>query len=377
MAKIARIYLDTAAATPLDGRVKRAMLSYLGSHFGNPSSLHAEGVAAARAVQTARQRAAAVLGVQPDEIIFTSGGTESNNLALTAAAGGEIIISAIEHASVVAAAPAAIVVPVDARGVIDLKKFKSSLTPQAKLVSVIYANNEIGTIQPLAEIAKIIRAHRKIHQTAFPYLHTDACQATRFLELFVPRLGVDLLTLNAAKIYGPKGVGLLYVKRGVKLLPLQQGGGQEAGRRAGTENVAGIIGLATALELAAASRQTEAKRLDPLRNYFITELQKIPGLKINGTGPNQLPHLVNVTVPGILAEQMVIELDARGIALSTGSACAIASHDESYVIMALGRSKKEAEQSVRFSFDRTTTRTELKYVLKMIKEVIKKYQTII
>lgn len=372
-----RIYLDTAAATPLDGRVKRAMLPYLDSRFGNPSSLHAEGVAAARWVQTARQQAAAVLGVQPDEIIFTSGGTESNNLALTAAAGGEIVISAIEHASIKVACPMAVLVPVDARGVIDLKKFKASLTSQTKLVSVIYANNEIGTIQPLAEIAKIIRAHRKIHQTAFPYLHTDACQATRFLELFVPRLGVDLLTLNAAKIYGPKGVGLLYVKRGVKLLPLQQGGGQEDGRRAGTENVAGIVGLATALELAASERRTQSQKLSTLRNYFIAELQKIPGLKINGTGPEQLPHLVNVTVPNLLAEQLVIELDARGIALSTGSACAIASHDESYVIMALGRSKKEAEQSVRFSFDRHTTKMELKYVLKMIKEVIKKYQTII
>jgi cysteine desulfurase len=377
MAKMTRIYLDTAAATPLDGRVKRAMLPYLDSRFGNPSSLHAEGVAAARWVQTARQQAAAVLGVQPDEIIFTSGGTESNNLALTAAAGGEIVISAIEHASIKVACPMAVLVPVDARGVIDLKKFKASLTSQTKLVSVIYANNEIGTIQPLAEIAKIIRAHRKIHQTAFPYLHTDACQATRFLELFVPRLGVDLLTLNAAKIYGPKGVGLLYVKRGVKLLPLQQGGGQEDGRRAGTENVAGIVGLATALELAASERRTQSQKLSTLRNYFIAELQKIPGLKINGTGPEQLPHLVNVTVPNLLAEQLVIELDARGIALSTGSACAIASHDESYVIMALGRSKKEAEQSVRFSFDRHTTKMELKYVLKMIKEVIKKYQTII
>jgi cysteine desulfurase len=377
MAKMTRIYLDTAAATPLDGRVKRAMLPYLDSRFGNPSSLHAEGVAAARWVQTARQQAAAVLGVQPDEIIFTSGGTESNNLALTAAAGGEIVISAIEHASIKVACPMAVLVPVDARGVIDLKKFKASLTSQTKLVSVIYANNEIGTIQPLAEIAKIIRAHRKIHQTAFPYLHTDACQATRFLELFIPRLGVDLLTLNAAKIYGPKGVGLLYVKRGVKLLPLQQGGGQEDGRRAGTENVAGIVGLATALELAASERRTQSQKLSTLRNYFIAELQKIPGLKINGTGPEQLPHLVNVTVPNLLAEQLVIELDARGIALSTGSACAIASHDESYVIMALGRSKKEAEQSVRFSFDRHTTKMELKYVLKMIKEVIKKYQTII
>ena len=364
MAKRKRIYLDTAAGTPVDKRVMKAMLPYFSRDFGNPASIHQEGLQAAKAVLEAKNSIAKQLGVHADELIFTSGGTESNHLAFQLSAGGWALVSAIEHPSILLSAPNLIKAPVGESGVIDLEEFKKLLNPDIKLVSVMLVNNEIGTIQPIREIAKIIRHYKKANQltaNSYPYLHTDACQATRFLDLFVPRLGVDLLTLNATKIYGPKGVGLLYVRRGIDL------------HRSGTENVPGVVGLAKALEITSAEREKETKRLLILRAFFIAELKKISGVIINGISQEQSPHIINATFPNILAEQMVIELDARGIAVSTGSACIIANHDESYVIMALGRSKTEAQRSVRFSFSRDTTKADLKQVIKTINEMINKY----
>jgi cysteine desulfurase len=361
MAKKNRIYMDTAAGTPVDKRVIKAMLPYFDRDFGNPASIHGEGVAAAKALAAARAEIATHLGAHPDELIFTSGGTESNHLALQLSAGGWALVSVIEHPSILFSAPNLIKVPVDQSGVINLEEFKKLLNPDIKLVSVMMVNNEIGTIQPIKEIAKIIRHYRKTNNTIFPLFHTDACQATRALDLFIPRLGVDLLTLNAAKIYGPKGVGLLYAKRGINL------------KRSGTENVPGIIGLAEALKIASREKNKEAKRLTALRDFFIKELKKISGVIINGESGERAPHIINATFPNILAEQMVIELDAEGIAVSTGSACAIAERDESYVIMALGRSKEEAQSSVRFSLGRDITKEDLKSVIKAIHEVINKY----
>ena len=364
MAKKKRIYMDTAAGTPVDKRVIKAMLPYFSRDFGNPASIHQEGLWATKAVTEAKINIAKRLGVRADELIFTSGGTESNHLALQISAGGWALVSAIEHPSILLSAPNLIKVPVDESGVIDLEEFKKLLNPDIKLVSVMYVNNEIGTIQPIREIAKIIRHYKKTNKLTtnnYPYLHTDACQATRFLDLFIPRLGLDLLTLNAAKIYGPKGVGLLYVRRGINL------------PRSGTENVPGIVGLTRALEIATAEKKKESKRLQILRQFFIKELKRISGVVINGESKENIPHIINATFPNILAEQLVIELDAKGIAVSTGSACAIVTRDESYVIMALGRSKREAQSSVRFSFSRDITKRDLKNVIKAISEVIKKY----
>ena len=295
-----RIYLDSAAATPSDARVLAAMRPFFSRRFGNPSSLHEEGVAAAAALAAARAKAAEFLGAHPDEIVFTSGGTESNALAWSVVKHSvfnktdgveEIITTPVEHASVRETARACEVagakvtyLPVDGRGLIDLPALAKSLTAATRLVSVVHGNNETGAIQPVGEIAKIIRHHRKTKSEArstkfetgpklfgfrnsdfgfakTPFLHLDASQTARLLPLKVARLGVDLLTLDAGKLYGPKGVGLLYVRRGVELNPLWRGGGQEAGRRAGTENVPAIVGLARALEIVAAERAREAPRL--------------------------------------------------------------------------------------------------------------------
>jgi cysteine desulfurase len=372
-----RIYLDTAAATPLDARVWRAMRPWLERGFGNPSSLHQEGVSAAAALAAARAECVTALGVLPDEIIFTAGGTEANNLAITAAAGGAVMVSAIEHPSVLApclAAGRVIIAPVLPSGQINLKKFAELLTPKVKLVSVMYANNEIGAIQPLSEITKIIRRARKRAGTPYPYFHTDACQAGRFLPLDVRQLGVDLLTINAGKIYGPKGVGLLYVRRGVPLTsPILIGGGQEAGRRAGTENVPGIVGLATALTLAGKLRDREAIKLSRLRDWLWQEIKRaVPEAQLNGSLDNRLPNNLNLYFPGVLAEQLVLELDAKGIAASIGSACSIPKADDSYVIMALGHSRERATGSIRISLGRDATKEQLKQLIKVLPPLINK-----
>jgi len=372
-----RIYLDTAAATPLDRRVAAAMRPWLERGFGNPSSLHQEGVAAASALAAARAAAGRALGALPDEIIFTAGGTEANNLAITAAAGGAVMVSAIEHPSVLTpclAAGRVIIAPSLPTGQIDLKKFAELLTPKVKLVSVMYANNEIGAIEPLAEIAKIIRRVRKRAGMPYPYFHTDACQAGRFLPLDVRQLGVDLMTINAGKLYGPKGVGLLYVRRGVLLpSPLLLGGGQEAGRRAGTENVPGIVGLASALALAGKLRDREAIKLSGLRDWLWQEIKRVvPEAQLNGHLNNRLPNNLNLYFPGVLAEQLVLELDAKGVAVSTGSACSIPKADDSYVIIALGHSRERATGSIRISLGRDTTKEQLKQLIKVLPPIINK-----
>lgn len=371
-----RIYLDTAAATPLDARVWRAMRPWLERGFGNPSSLHQEGVNAAAALATARAECATALGALPDEIIFTAGGTEANNLALSAAAGGAIMVSAIEHPSVLApclAAGRVIIAPVLPSGQINLKRFAELLTPEVRLVSVMHANNEIGAIQPLAEIAKIIRRARKRAGTPYPYFHTDACQTGRFLPLDVRQLGVDLLTINAGKIYGPKGVGLLYVKRGVKLEAQLLGGGQEAGYRAGTENVPGIVGLATALTLASKLKDREAIKLSRLRDWLWQEIKRAsPEAQLNGSLDNRLPNNLNLYFPGVLAEQLVLELDAKGFAVSTGSACSIPKADDSYVILSLGYHRARAGGSIRLSLGRDATKDKLKKLVKILPLLINK-----
>ncbi len=384
-----RIYLDTAAATPLDRRVRAAMAPYLAREFGNPSSLHQEGVAAATAVAAARERVAQTIGAHADEIIFTSGGTEANNLAVFGC-GGSVITTTIEHSSVRAAAQAlgregvpVIFLNVDEEGRVDPERLREALQaqPTTRLVSIIYAHNEIGTIQNVKGLAKVIRDFRKArHQEPgvgnFPYFHLDACQAPRFLEVNVARLGVDLLTLNSGKIYGPKGVGCLYVRRGVKLEPRSWGGGQEAGRRPGTENVAGIAGFAKALELAAAERVAESARLTTLRDRLIAGLAALPDSQLNGpTGADRLPNNVNLSFSGIEAEQAVIELDARGLAVSSGSACASSRHEASYVILALGRSREAAASSIRFSLGRETTGRDIDRTIAAVSAVITKLRT--
>lgn len=394
MPKVRRIYLDHAAATPLDPRVLAAMKPFMTKEFGNPSALYREGVAAKDALLLARKKTAQILFAHPDEIIFTGSGTEGNNLALQGVINGvrekdkekklHIITSAIEHPSVLLMCQilerqgiAVSYTGVDSNGIVKLDELKKALRKETVLVSVMYANNEIGTTEPIREIAKILRGWRKRHNTLFPYFHTDACQAANYLSLHVERLGVDLLTLNGSKIYGPKGVGALFVRRGISLSPIMYGGGQEQGLRPGTENVAGIVGLAKALEITETMKEKEAKRLTSLRDRFIKmALKKIPGAVLNGDAAKRLPNNVNVSIPSIESEHLIIELDAHGIAASARSACKSMDEEGSHVIMALGRNTNGTESGVRFTLGRSTTKKDIDYVTTTLSQLVKKLKNI-
>jgi cysteine desulfurase len=395
------IYLDHAATTPLDPIVQKAMAPFWHEKFGNPSSLYKQGIEAKRAVEDSRKKIADLLGARPNEIIFTAGGTESVNLAIFGVARqnkhGHIVTSKIEHHAVLKccealaepsfASPFAKAsgdkkasegkqgsgvsyVNVDAQGFINLDELKKAIRPRTVLVSVMYANNEVGTIEPIAEIAKIIRKinlHRTQKNLPPILFHTDACQAAGALDLNVNRLGVDLLTLNGSKIYGPKQTGILYVRTGVKLHPLVFGGGQEHNLRSGTENVPGIVGLARALELAEKNKAKEVLRLEKLRDYFIKRLLKISGVSLNGPrGQGRLANNVNICADGVEGEALMLYLDGHNIAVSTGSACATSLVDPSHVIMALGKSAAQAQNSIRMTLGKATTKQELDYVLKVL-----------
>lgn len=349
MKQMRRIYLDFAAG------------------FANPSSLHAEGVSAARRLAAARQKIAEILAARPAEIIFTSGGTESNNLAIFGLESKHIITTKIEHASVLEPARRlkTTFLPVSHEGLVDLQKLKKSLRRDTTLVSIIYAHNEIGVIQPVREIVKIIRRFRQKNNSKMPYLHLDACQAPRFLDLNVQRLGVDLITLNGGKL-GVPGAGCLFVRRGVPLKPMVFGGGQENGRRAGTENVAGIINFARALAQAQKERERISKKLTKLRNYFISELLRLPDTSLNGSRDARLPNNVNISFVGLLGEQIVLELDAKGIACSTGAACSIPARNGPSAII----------DAVRFTFGPETKKRDLDRVLRVLPPILKKLNSV-
>ena len=378
------VYLDHAATTPLDEEVLSRMLPYFGERYGNPSSMHGSGRRAARAIGDARERVARAIGASPDEVIFTGSGTESDNLALIGAArayrssGKRIVISAIEHKAVTEAAGAleregfeVTVAPVDTRGMIDVAAVAALVRDDTVLVSVMLANNEIGTVLPVAELSEALRERRK--KTGFPRIHTDACQAAGHLELNVAELGVDFLTLNGSKVYGPKGVGVLYRRRDARLSPLLVGRRQESGARAGTESVPLIVGVALALEKAERLREREAARLSRLRNFFIAELRaRIPSVIVNGHPTRCLPHIVHLTVPGIEGESMVLMLDEAGVEAATGSACSANDLRPSHVLVATGQSDENVHGSVRFSLGRGTTEDELGYVLSVFPPIVQK-----
>ncbi len=384
-----RIYADTAATTPIDRRVLAILWSHLKNSFGNASSLYLEGVKADRLLQMARREVATVLSAQPDEIIFTSGGTESNVLALRGAYeafkqatghDGEIIVSATEHQSILEAAKSCerlgakvIVLPVDQQGFVDPKSLEEVLSDKTVIVSIAYANNEIGTIAEVSGIAKVLRHWRKQNgDSQYPYFHTDACQAPRFLPLKVEALGVDLLTLNGSKIYGPKGVGVLYVRRGKHLIPILPGGGQEFGLRSGTQNVPAIIGLAQVLRLADRLREKEVFRLSNLRDQLMTLIKEsVPEAVFYGpTGDKRLANNINVGWPGIEAEEVVIGLDVLGVAVSTGSACSSKAKPESHVLKALGVGDKMT--SVRITLDRDASPKDILRIVNSLKKVIER-----
>jgi cysteine desulfurase len=387
------IYLDHAATTPMDARVLEAMRPYFADDFGNPSSFHTIGMHAKDAVAEARGTITRLLGAHDDEIVFTSGGTESDNLSVIGvpryfakcppfvdgtAGLPHVVTSAIEHHAVLEPLIALerkkeielTIVGVNREGVVSVDEIVAAFKPNTILVSIMTANNEIGTIQPIAEIGREILKWRKTENTAFPYFHTDACQATGFLDLNVEKSHVDLLTLNGSKMYGPKGIGALYVRRGVKLQPFFIGGGQERNIRSGTENVPGIIGLAKAFELVQAEREAESARLITLRDRLAAGLLSIPKTILNGHPTDRLPNSVNISFIDIEGEAAVLYLDAEGIMASTGSACASTSLDPSHVILATGLSYEAAHGSIRFTLGHSTTEADVDYVIQVMPEIV-------
>lgn len=385
------VYLDHSATTPLDPRVREVMLPYFNEKFGNPSSFHTFGKQAKDDLDDARKEIAKILHVRSNEILFMSGGTESNNLAILGFAranqsnGKHLITTSIEHHSVLEAMvhlekkegfEVAYLKP-DRDGLISAEQISNTLRPDTICISVMYANNEIGTIQPIREIGNVIQKYRKENNRAWPVFHTDACQASGYLDLDVEKLHVDMLTLNGSKMYGPKGVGLLYVRRGTKLQPLQFGGSQECGIRPGTENVAGIIGLSKALSLAQMDREKESARLIPLRDKLISGiLDRIPKTRLNGHTTQRLPNNANISFLDIEGEAFVLYLDAAGIYVSTGSACTSASLEPSHVILAIGMPYEVAHGSIRFSLGHETTEEDIDYVLETLPPIVEKLRSI-
>lgn len=373
------IYLDYAATTPVDPRVLQKMLPYYVGQFGNPSSIYQFAQKSRIAIDAARNDVAKILGCMDEEIYFTSGGTEANNWALFGVAAGakqkkvHLITTQIEHESVLQSArelerrgAAVSYLSVDPHGHIDMKDLGKVLRPETALVSIMYANNEIGTIESIKKISTIVKKEKIL-------FHTDACQAAGALDLDVKSLGVDLMTINGGKIYGPKGAGALYIKKGTPITPLLYGGGQEHRLRAGTENVAGIVGLAEALTIAENLRAKEAKRLTALREQFIHDLhEKIPGIFINGDPVNRLPNNINITFPGTDGAALLMQLDMSGICVSSGSACTSASLEPSHVLLGIGLTEELAKNSLRISLGRATTQKDLDMTAKALVAIIEK-----
>lgn len=387
------VYLDHAATTYVDPEVKKTMDPYFGDEFGNPSGLYDLGRRANSALNDARRTVAQILHTMPDTIIFTGGGTESDNLAIFGVARqigkGHIITTKIEHHAVLHPCEQlekegfeVTYLDVDEEGKIDMKEFKNALREDTILVSIMYANNEIGTVYPIADIGREILKWRKQTGKEFPYFHSDACQAAGVLTLDVEKLHVDLMTINGSKIYGPKGVGVLYKRRGVKIKPMILGGSQEFRLRAGTENVAGIMGLAKALELMQNNREEENKRLIDLRKYFYEQIQeKIQKIKLNG--PQELndenlrlPNNLNVSILDIEGEALLLYLDEYGIVASTGSACTSGSLDPSHVISACGKPLEHAHGSLRFTLGRCNTKQDIDYVMDYLPGIVEKLREI-
>ncbi len=371
------IYLDHAATTPVDPRVVEAMQPYFTEKFGNPSSIYQTGQIARNAIEKARMEVANILGAMPEEIIFVAGGTESDNLAIFGVAkanshkGKHIITSKIEHHAVLHPCEQlekegfeVTYIPVEKNGIVDPEKVKNAMRDDTILVSIMYANNEVGTIQP---IAKIGRACKK---RGIPF-HTDACQASGALPLNVDKLHLDLMTINGSKMYGPKGIGVLYIRKGTAIKPIIFGGQQEKKMRPGTENVPAIVALAKALQLAEESREKESARLCELRDYMIREiLAKIPRTELNGDPIQRLPNNVNVSVLEIEGEALLLRLDMKGISASSGSACSSGSLDPSHVILALGKTHFVAHGSIRFSLGKSTTKKDIDYVLDVLPKIV-------
>ena len=371
-----QIYLDHASTTPVRPEVVEAMTPYFTEHFGNPSSIYPLGQEASDAVAAARESLAALIGAAPREIFFTSGGTESDNWAIkgfaraNAAKGRHIITSAIEHHAVLHTCQAleregfeVTYLPVDEHGLVSVEDFKAAIRPDTTLVSIMFANNEIGTIQPIEAIGAVC------HERGVLF-HTDAVQAAGHVKIDVNAMHIDMLSLSAHKFHGPKGVGMLYARRGIILTNLIEGGAQERGKRGGTENVPGIAAMAAALKEACANMDENTKKVTALRDKLIDGISKIPHCALNGARAPRLPGNVNFCFEGIEGESLLLLLDAKGISASSGSACTSGSLDPSHVLLAIGRPHEVAHGSLRLTICEDNTEEEIDYILAELPPIV-------
>jgi cysteine desulfurase len=373
------IYMDHAATTPTEPEVLQAMLPYFTDRFGSASTLYSLGKETKAAIEQAREKVAQLIGARPEEVYFTSGGTESDNWAITGAAyankdkGNHIITSKIEHHAVIETCHFlekqgfdVTYLPVDADGLINPEDVRKAITERTILISIMHANNEIGTIQPVEEIGKVAKEHKII-------FHTDTVQSVGSIPVDVNEIGCDALSISAHKLYGPKGVGAMYLRKGTKLLKFMHGGGQEANRRAGTHNVPGIIGLGKAAELAMEKMEKSTARLIDLRDKLIDGImEKIPDVKLNGHRTLRLPNNVNVSFEGIEGESIILLLDMHGICASSGSACTSGSLDPSHVLMSLGMKHEQAHGSLRLTLGRENTDWDIKNVLEALPVIVER-----
>lgn len=379
------VYMDHAGTTALDPKVLEAMIPYFSEHFGNPSSLHTVGQEARYALDEARERVAGVLNCRPREVVFTGGGTESDNAAIHGVAtalhetGNHIITSSVEHHAVLHACQylesqgfEVTYLPVDADGMVQPESVYKAINERTTLVTIMYGNNEIGTINPISEISKAIKKRAEELSRTIVF-HTDAVQAAGYLTLNVAELGVDLLSLSGHKFHGPKGTGVLYIKRGTPYLPLIHGGGQERERRSGTENIPGIIGLSLALEAANTAREGSSQHCSELRDKIIASvLEQIPGSRPNGHATQRLPNNANFSFTGVEGEPILLGLDMAGIAASSGSACSSGSLEPSHVLLALGQSAEIARGSLRLTLGRGNTEEEVEYLLGVLVDLVQR-----
>ena len=379
------VYMDHAGTTALDPKVLEAMIPYFSKHFGNPSSLHSVGQEARYALDEARERVAGVLNCRPREVVFTGGGTESDNAAIHGVAtglhetGNHIITSSVEHHAVLHACQylesqgfEVTYLPVDPDGMVQPESVYNAINERTTLVTIMYGNNEIGTINPISDISKAIK-ERAGDLSRTIVFHTDAVQAAGYLSLNVLELGVDLLSLSGHKFHGPKGTGVLYIKRGTPYLPLIHGGGQERERRSGTENIPGIIGLSLALETANSNRGETGRSCSALRDKIIASvLEQIPGSHLNGHASQRLPNNANFSFTGVEGEPILLGLDMAGIAASSGSACSSGSLEPSHVLLALGQSAEIARGSLRLTLGRENTEEEIEYLLGVLIDLVQR-----
>jgi cysteine desulfurase len=379
------VYMDHAGTTALDLKVLEAMIPYFNEHFGNPSSLHRVGQEARYALDEARERVAGVLNCRPREVVFTGGGTESDNAAIHGVAtglnetGNHIITSNVEHHAVLHACQylesqgfEVTYLAVDSDGMVQPESVYNAINERTTLVTIMYGNNEIGTINPISEISKAIKKRAEELSRTIVF-HTDAVQAAGYLSLNVTELGVDLLSLSGHKFHGPKGTGVLYIKRGTPYLPLIHGGGQERERRSGTENIPGIIGLSLALETANRTREETGQRCSALRDKIIgSVLERIPGSHLNGHTTQRLPNNANFSFTGVEGEPILLGLDMAGIAASSGSACSSGSLEPSHVLLALGQSAEVARGSLRLTLGRENTEKEIDYLLGVLVDLVQR-----